>query len=39
VFVDMELWAEIRRRVLTHEISKREACRRYEIRWGGRRST
>lgn len=33
MFVNMELWAEIRRRVLTHEISKREACRRYEIHW------
>ena len=33
MFVHMELWAEIRRRVLTHEISKREACRRYEIHW------
>jgi hypothetical protein len=29
----MEHWAEIRRRVLTGEISKREACRRYEIHW------
>lgn len=29
----MELWAEIRRRVLTGEISKREACRIYEIHW------
>jgi transposase len=33
VFVNMELWAEIRRRVLTREISKREACRVYEIHW------
>jgi hypothetical protein len=33
VFVNMELWAEIRRLVLTHEISKREACRSYEIHW------
>src|ERR1700753_607311 len=26
-------WAEIRRRVLTGEISKREACRLYDIHW------
>ena len=29
----MELWAEIRRRVLTGEISKRQACVEYEIHW------
>jgi transposase len=29
----MELWAEIRRRVLTGEISKRQACAEYEIHW------
>src|SRR5262245_37292612 len=29
----MELWTEIRRRVLTHEISQREACRPYQIHW------
>ena len=29
----MELWAEIRRRVLTGEISKREACRAYDLHW------
>ena len=33
VYADMELWAEIRRRVLTGEISKRDACRMYEIHW------
>jgi transposase len=33
VFANMELWAEIRRRVLTGEISKRQACREYEIHW------
>lgn len=33
MYADMELWAEIRRRVLTGEISKREACRIYEIHW------
>jgi hypothetical protein len=29
----MQKWAEIRRRVLTGEISKRCACREYEIHW------
>ena len=29
----MEKWTEIRRRVLTNEISKREACRQYAIQW------
>src|SRR4051794_39905284 len=29
----MEQWAEIRRRVLTGEISKREACREYGLHW------
>ena len=29
----MELWAEIRRRVLGGELSKRAACREYEIHW------
>ena len=29
----MEFWAEIRRRVLSGEISKRAACRQYEIHW------
>ena len=29
----MEIWAEIRRRVLTGEISKRQACVEYEIHW------
>ena len=33
VFVDRELWSEIRRRVLTREISQREACRIYELHW------
>jgi transposase len=33
VYADMEQWAEIRRRVLTNEISKREACRQYDIHW------
>ena len=33
MYTDMELWAEIRRRVLTGEISKREACREYDLHW------
>ncbi|HUR52596.1 MAG TPA: IS21 family transposase [Gemmataceae bacterium] len=33
MYADMELWAEIRRRVLTGELSKRQACRTYEIHW------
>jgi transposase len=33
VFTDMQKWAEIRRRVLTGEISKRAACAEYEIHW------
>jgi transposase len=33
VYADMEQWAEIRRRVLTGEISKRRACREYELHW------
>ena len=33
MFTDMEKWAEIRRRVLSGEISKRAACSQYEIHW------
>jgi transposase len=33
VYADMEQWAEIRRRVLTGELSKREACRQYDLHW------
>ncbi len=33
MFTDMEKWAEIRRRVLNGQISKREACREYDIHW------
>jgi transposase len=33
VYADMEQRAEIRRRVPTGGISKREACRRYDIHW------
>ena len=29
----MELWSEVRRRVLTGEMSKRAACRMYGIHW------
>ena len=33
MYTDMEAWAEIRRRVLTGEISKRQACQEYGIHW------
>ena len=33
MFTDMEKWAEIRRRVLNEELSKRAACAEYEIHW------
>jgi transposase len=33
VFKDMEKWTEIRRRVLTKEISKRAACQEYALQW------
>ena len=33
VITDMELWSEVRRRVLTGEMSKRAACRMYDIHW------
>lgn len=33
VFTNMEIWVEVRRRVLTGELSKRAACREYEIHW------
>jgi hypothetical protein len=29
----MELWTEVRRRVLTGEIGKRAACRQYQLHW------
>ena len=29
----MEKWTEIRRRVLTKDISKRAACREYDLQW------
>lgn len=33
VYTDMDMWTEIRRRVLTGELSKRAACREYSIHW------
>ena len=33
MYADMEFWTEVRRRVLTKEISKRAACREYELSW------
>ena len=33
MITDMELWTEVRRRVLTGELSKRAACREYGIHW------
>ena len=32
MFKDMEKWVEIRRRVLSKEISKRQACRNHNFR-------
>jgi transposase len=33
VYTDMENWAEIRRRVLVDGLSKRAACRQYNVHW------
>lgn len=33
MYAAMDQWAEIRRRALTGEISKREACRLYDLHW------
>jgi transposase len=33
VYTDMENWAEIRRRVLVDGLSKRAACREYDVHW------
>lgn len=33
MLTSMEIWTEIRRRVLTGEISKRQACREYGLHW------
>jgi len=29
----MEFWKEVRRRVLTNELSKRAACKEYNLGW------
>jgi len=34
VYTDMEMWSEIRRRVLVDGESKRSVCKRFEIHWG-----
>lgn len=34
VYAEMDQWAEVRRRVLTGELSKRAACREYGLSWG-----
>ncbi len=33
MYTDMEMWTEVRRRVLNKELSKRAACREYSIHW------
>ena len=33
VYANMDEWSEIRRRVLTREISQREACKQSRIHW------
>jgi transposase len=33
VYTDMENWAEIRRRVLVDGLSKRAACREFDVHW------
>ena len=33
MYTDMQQWSEIRRRVLTGELSKRAACQEYDIHW------
>ena len=33
MYTDMENWAEIRRRVLVDGLSKRAACREFDIHW------
>ena len=33
MYTDMEIWAQIRRRVLVDGLSKRAACREYSIHW------
>ncbi len=34
MYTNMEFWSEVRRRVLTGELSKREACKVYHLHWG-----
>ena len=29
----MEMWTKVRRSVLTGKLSKRQACKKYEIHW------
>ena len=29
----MDLWTEVRRRLLTNQLSKRAACREYDLSW------
>jgi hypothetical protein len=33
VRTDMEFWTEVRRQVLTHELSQRAACQKYKLGW------
>ena len=33
MYADMKFWTEVRRRVLTGELSKRAACREYDLSW------
>jgi transposase len=33
VYADMERWTEIRRQVLTGQMSKRQACRHFDLHW------
>lgn len=33
MYCNVDQWIEIRRRVLNHEISKRQACQEYELHW------
>ena len=33
MFTNMELWTEIRRRVLGGELSKQAACHQYDLYW------
>ena len=33
MYTNMEQWSEVRRRVLTGELSKRQACKEYGLHW------